>query len=182
MYIFAPSTYPYSQDQLRRDHPNTSFPSQMSDAMLAEWGVYPVTRVSPPDYNSITHRLVEVQPVEADGVWTQQWALETLSAEEAAANQADADTALYDSIVTATQTRLDTFAQSRSYDNIMSACTYSTSPTAKFAAEGQYCVTARDATWGSLLAILAEVQAGTRPRPSGYVDVEPDLPPLQWPA
>jgi hypothetical protein len=181
MYILAPSTYPYSQDHLRRDHPDTSFPSQMSDAMLAEWGVYPVTRVAPPDYNSITHRLIESQPVEVNGVWTQQWALEALSAEEAAANQADADTALYESVVAATQQRLDTFAQERGYDNILSACTYASSSVVKFSTEGQYCVDARDATWDALLTMLAEVQAGTRPRPSGYADIEADLPVLVWP-
>lgn len=149
--------------------------------MLAEWGVYPVTRVAPPDYNSITYRLIEAQPVEVNGVWTQQWTLEALSAEEAAANQADADTALYESVVAATQQRLDTFAQERGYDNILSACTYASSSVVKFSTEGQYCVDARDATWDALLTMLAEVQAGTRPRPSGYADIEPDLPVLVWP-
>ena len=51
----------------------------------------------------------------------------------------------------------------------------------KFTAEGQYCVDARDATWAKLLEILAEIQAGTRPRPSGYADIEPELPLLVWP-
>jgi hypothetical protein len=29
--------------------------------------------------------------------------------------------------------------------------------------------------------LLAEVQAGTRPMPSGFADIEPELPPLVWP-
>jgi hypothetical protein len=29
--------------------------------------------------------------------------------------------------------------------------------------------------------MLAEVQAGLRPIPSGYADIEADLPPLAWP-
>lgn len=85
-------------------------------------------------------------------------------------------------VVTATQARLDAFAQTRNYDGILSACTYATSTVPKFAAEGQYCVGARDATWATLYELLAEVEAGTRPIPGGYADIEPELPALAWPA
>jgi hypothetical protein len=84
-------------------------------------------------------------------------------------------------IVAATQKRLDDFARTRNYDGILSACTYATSTVPKFAAEGQYCVNARDNTWASLYTILGEVQAGTRPAPDGYEDVSGDLPELGWP-
>lgn len=80
------------------------------------------------------------------------------------------------------QQRLDTFAQTRNYDNILSACTYATSTVPKFAAEGQYCVAVRDATWAAAYQILADVQAGTRPMPTGFADVEAALPALVWPA
>lgn len=84
-------------------------------------------------------------------------------------------------IVTATQQRLDAFARTRNYDGILSLCTYATDTNPKFAAEGQYGVTARSATWATLYTILAEVEAGIRPVPSGYADIEPDLPALAWP-
>lgn len=84
-------------------------------------------------------------------------------------------------IIQQTQARLDVFAMTRNYDNILSACTYATSPTTKFATEGQYCVAQRDATWAKLLEILADVEAGTRPVPTGYAEIEPELPPLVWP-
>ena len=84
-------------------------------------------------------------------------------------------------IVAATQARLDTFARTRSYDGILSACTYATSTVPRFQAEGQYCVEARDATWARLYEMLAEVRAGTRPVPNGFSDVEPGLPALTWP-
>ncbi len=51
----------------------------------------------------------------------------------------------------------------------------------KFRVEGQYGVEARDATWAKLYQILAEVEAGTRPIPSDYADIEPELPVLAWP-
>ena len=84
-------------------------------------------------------------------------------------------------ITTATQQRLDDFARTRGYDGIMSACTYATSTNAKFSAEGQYCVEARDATWATLHQMIDAVLAGARPMPSGYADIEPELPVLVWP-
>ena len=84
-------------------------------------------------------------------------------------------------ITAATQQRLDDFARTRGYDGIMSACTYATSTNAKFAAEGQYCVGARDATWATLYQIMDDVLAGTRPMPTGYADIEPEVPALVWP-
>ena len=89
---------------------------------------------------------------------------------------------LVQSITDATQKRLDDFAKTRNYDGILSACTYATSTVPKFAAEGQYCVNARDNTWAALYTIMAEVEAETRPMPTGYADIEPLLPVLTWPA
>ena len=89
--------------------------------------------------------------------------------------------AVKNQIIDATQKRLDDFAQTRNYDGILSACTYATSAVPKFATEGQYCVEVRDTTWAALYDILGEVQAGTRPKPSGYADIEADLPVLTWP-
>lgn len=84
-------------------------------------------------------------------------------------------------IIKAVQLRLDTFAQSRNYDSILSACTYSTSVIEKFSSEGQYAVNARDMTWAELYTILGEVQTGERPMPTGYADIESELPVLSWP-
>ena len=84
-------------------------------------------------------------------------------------------------VTEATQARLDTFAKTRNYDGILSACTYADSTVPKFATEGQYAVQARDATWAALYALLAEVQAGTQPVPASFDDVRPLLPALEWP-
>lgn len=82
---------------------------------------------------------------------------------------------------TAIQQRLDTFAQTRNYDSILSACTYATSTVPKFKTEGQACVNLRDATWAAAYQILADVQAGDRPMPASIADIEADLPAAVWP-
>lgn len=84
-------------------------------------------------------------------------------------------------VVAATQKRLDDFARTRNYDGILSACTYATSAVPKFAAEGQYCATARDATWAALYAFMGQVQSGECAMPSSFEDVAPELPALEWP-
>lgn len=84
-------------------------------------------------------------------------------------------------VIVMAQLRLDTFAQTRMYDGILSLCTYVTSAEPQRAAEAQYGVAVRDATWTKLYQILAEVQAGTRPMPTGFSDIESELPTLNWP-
>lgn len=80
------------------------------------------------------------------------------------------------------QKRLDDFARTRNYDGILSACTYATSAVPKFAAEGQYAVEARDATWSRLYDLLAEVKGGQRSVPESFeLDIAPELPVLIWP-
>ena len=85
--------------------------------------------------------------------------------------------AQYDAAV---QQRLDDFAKTRNYTNIMSAATYATSTAPKFKAEGQYAVEARDATWAKCYEVLAAVEAGSRPMPT-LDELLTELPVLTWP-
>jgi hypothetical protein len=78
------------------------------------------------------------------------------------------------------QARLDNFARTKTYDNMLSLCTYATSTNAVFAAEGQYGVEARDATWTKANAVLGSVLAGQRPVPT-WAELEAELPVLAWP-
>jgi hypothetical protein len=85
-------------------------------------------------------------------------------------------------LTAAIQSRLDRFARTRNYDSILSACTYANSQVPKFAAEGQYAVTARDATWAAAYQVLGEVQAQTREMPANAEALFALLPELVWPA
>lgn len=78
------------------------------------------------------------------------------------------------------QQHLDTFARTRNYDGILSACTYATSIVPKFKAEGQYAVEARDETWAKFYEILAAVEAGACPAPT-LDELSAELPALAWP-
>lgn len=174
MFYATQNQFGLTFDQVRKLFPSKSFPAdgQIDTPEVSSYAPAPT-----PQYNPATHAVREAAPV--GGV--QQWEVYSLPAEEVEANQAAADQALQQSIVDATQQRLDEFARTRNYDGILSACTYATSAVPKFAAEGQYAVQARDATWAALYQFMADVQAGTQPVPSGFEDVEPLLPVMAWP-
>jgi len=81
------------------------------------------------------------------------------------------------------QQRLDEFARTLTYDNILSACTYSTSNVEMYRIEGQYCVVARDATWAKAYELMEKLRplieaGGETPT---WEDIEEQLPPLVWP-
>jgi hypothetical protein len=63
---------PYSIGQLRKDNPNTSFPKYPTDALLAEWGVYPVKPTGQPSVD-YTKNVTEKPPVKQGSEWVQVW-------------------------------------------------------------------------------------------------------------
>lgn len=65
-------SYPYTTANLRSDNPQTSFPSVISDEMLANWSVYPVTIQDTPAYDP-AFQYVETAnlPTLIDGAWVQ---------------------------------------------------------------------------------------------------------------
>lgn len=73
----AVAQYPYSAAKLRLDNPGTSFARDLPNERLAEWGVFPVTPVSPPAAGA-NQSFVEGTPVFTNGAWTQTWVSVTL--------------------------------------------------------------------------------------------------------
>jgi len=62
--------YPYTIGDLRRDNPNTSFPKNVSEKTMADYGVFPVEYDAAPDYNPLTHRIEHSStPSLVDGEW-----------------------------------------------------------------------------------------------------------------
>lgn len=78
--------YPYYSDDLRADHPNISFPSDVSDLDLAEYRVYPVKMVKV-EYDLVTEGVRELAPVLVNGEWQQQWEIIELPQEQVDQNR-----------------------------------------------------------------------------------------------
>jgi hypothetical protein len=71
--------YPYDVLTLRQAHPNVSFPENLNNEILLEWGMYEVsTIVKPFDY---TKNIIEGTPTLIDGIYYQNW-IQTNATEE----------------------------------------------------------------------------------------------------
>ena len=187
--------YPITEAQIRELFPNVSFPVPF----VPPSNFAPVFSVPQPSYDPVLQVAIEGKPVLTEkGHYEQSWnvinrftdytdadgVFHSKEEQEAAAiatDKAQKAEALTSSIVAATQLRLDAWAKTRNYDGILSLCTYATSTVSKFAAEGRAGVNARDATWAKLYQILDDVEQGLRPAPSGYDEIELELPVLTWP-
>jgi hypothetical protein len=67
--------YPLSVSEIWRRHPNTMMAHHLERYSLIELAEMPA-------YDEATHKPVEIEPVEIDGVWRQQWSVVPLNAEE----------------------------------------------------------------------------------------------------
>ena len=77
----------YTLGQLRRDNPNTSFPKQIPDEMLASYDVYAYTVPAQPTYDRYTQVCVEgTFEQDAEGNWSLPWAIENQPQEQAGNN------------------------------------------------------------------------------------------------
>lgn len=177
----------------RQAFPNSSFTSSgPSDDFLAANGYARVNLFK--EHNRATQKLVQSAPYyEAPWVYTVQ--VKDKSTEELQQEQEAFVAELQKTIVSSTQARLDAFAATRGYDGVNSIAKYKDisdeeismlEPAEqllvnKFRAEARYLAVKTAQTWAKLYIILEEVKQGTRPIPSGFSDIELDLPELNWP-
>lgn len=98
--------YPYSLYQLKQDNPQTSFPANISDEMLSEWNVFPVT---PAEYPQVdyTKNVVEETPNLVNGVWYQDYKVVDATEEEIAQRKADLNAQAEDSRANAYRSESD---------------------------------------------------------------------------
>lgn len=180
MYYINESTleYPLTETYVRSLYPNTSFPQPF----IPPKPFAIVNEVNTLEYDADTQRMIEVSPVKESDGWKRKWEIRNLSQEEIEEIKKIKKNRIITQLINSVQSRLDAFARSRNYDNILSACTYATSSITKFKSEGQCCVKSRDDTWVKLFEILAQIDKGDRPLPESYADIESELPVLEWPS
>jgi len=77
--------YPYTVGNLRRDNPNTSFPRNLSDQLLADWGMYSVTEEDVPSYNERTQKVIkDITPTQENNSWVLGWTVTDKTSDEIA--------------------------------------------------------------------------------------------------
>lgn len=73
----------YSIGRLRRDNPNTSFPKNVPDSILADYGVYEVFTADRPDFDTATQVLtLNTEATQIEGKWIYEWVISNKTPEE----------------------------------------------------------------------------------------------------
>jgi hypothetical protein len=117
MYIKLNNGVPenYTIGQLRKDNPQTSFPSQIPDSLLEEYGVFKVEPTQAPTAG-FDKNVTEGQPELVDGVWKQVWVVTDATAEEqlarvlsARANEYPPMSDYLDGVVKGDQAQIDAY-------------------------------------------------------------------------
>lgn len=81
--------YPYNLWQLRKAHPNISFPAEPTPEDLAPFNVFPVTINPQPDgYNRRLQTVEQLPPTSTADGWVIDWALRNTTPEEQASYDA----------------------------------------------------------------------------------------------
>jgi hypothetical protein len=76
--------WPYSISRLRADESSVSIWNNPSDVFLAQYGMFYPEATTAPEINPAVEKVQQVEPIEQDGEWRQQWAVVALSEAEAA--------------------------------------------------------------------------------------------------
>lgn len=83
-YVYVPEgaepTYPFTLTDLRRLHPNVSWPVEIDAATAEQFGCYVVTPTDAPV--AIGKKAERTSPSHIDGEWVEQWVLVDYSADE----------------------------------------------------------------------------------------------------
>ena len=83
------TVYPYSIVQLRKDNPRVSFPKDITDEILREYGVHFVEALAPPAYDEVRQRIEQnTTPEQNQEKWVLSWSVVNLTDEEVAQNLA----------------------------------------------------------------------------------------------
>ena len=81
--------YPYTEDDLRNDNKNTSFPLNpfSSSSVCDEFLIELVEKTNKPDFDEKTHKCIEEQPIFLNGQWNQEWNIIKKTSQESKSNE-----------------------------------------------------------------------------------------------
>ena len=177
---------------------NVSLPKYWTKEVLDKLNLAPLIQSKAPTASASTYYIKDGVTRDLAGLWVTKWkeipkyeeytteeGVTVTVAEQLAEAEAERIAHFMENIqqdlTQKVKERLDTFAQTKMYDDILSACTYTTSPVGYMKDEADYCLSVRSLTWEALRQTLADVQSGTIPIPESFDDIEHLLPTLEWP-
>lgn len=175
MYIKPPSTTPYSIRQLRIDNPDTSFPAEPSNELLAGWGVYPVKPMTPPVHDKSSQVATPSTPQCIEGEWFQGWEIRDKTSDELAHDIVTAQSEFIDAL----EAHYDAVAQTKRYDNRLT-CALRAGYPGPFQSEGIAFAIWMDECNAYAYEVMNQVLSGRRGMPT-IEGLIAELPSIDWP-
>jgi hypothetical protein len=158
------------------ENPNFQIPSKWAGGTL-NGRIYVQLAITPrPAFDPLTQKLVELAPLQVEGVWTQRWQVVAATAEDLQANAA-ALQAEYDAEL---EKHFDTTAQARRYRDRIT-CSLRAGYPGPFQAEGLAFAQWMDECNAFGYQLLGAVLAGNEPLPTKEAFIAA-LPAINWPA
>lgn len=78
--------YPYTLGNLRRDNSAVSFPKTIPEETLNQYNVFKVEKIDRPSINELVEFVSEVNPINANSKWVQQFVVTQYTQEQAVQN------------------------------------------------------------------------------------------------
>lgn len=145
----------YPIQDIRSMFPNTSLPEDLSNNLPEDY--YYVKDTSIPKYNSITQKVIELDPELKSEKFYRKYGVVDLTEDELINSLSSVKSRLAVSLAS----KLNKFASERGYSNIESLVSYANSTNPTFKWEAQQGISARDNAWAELLAIFNDIDNGT---------------------
>jgi hypothetical protein len=80
--IIGETAHPYSLKDLRKDNPQTSFPHDIPDNILASYDVFPTRNMERPKIDANQRATLSESFTQVDGEWVREWTVRTLTQDE----------------------------------------------------------------------------------------------------
>lgn len=142
---------------IRSMFPNTSLPEDLSNNLPEDY--YYVKDTSIPEYNSITQKLVELDPELKSEKFYRKYAVVDLTENELRSSL----DLVKSRLTTALASKLNKFASERGYSSIESLVSYANSTNPTFKWEAEQGILARDKAWTELFDIFNGIDNGNIP-------------------
>ena len=154
--------------------PEISFPEVLTSDMVESYGYavisYPPHPTCPP-----ASKIIDAGVSLINTEWVAQYEIVPYSFEETSIFQEQ----LKRHLILSVQKHLDTTAQTRNYDGILSMCSYANSTNPQFLKEAQAGILWRDLVWAYCYNALEEVEANRRTIPT-VDELLAELPVINW--
>lgn len=160
---------------LPTNYANVSGFHLMDENIVNSYGFYRYVATPKPEYNSLTHKLVEDLILE-NGEVRPVFSLESLTSEEIQGKLNEVKL----SFIAIVENFLDSTVQAKDYKNILHACSYANSTVEQYKNEALSVMTWRDNVWMTAYSIQNSILAGQRIVPTEQQFVS-ELPILEWP-